>query len=145
MTALSIPPELPVSEWKRYRTRPIAMEVSFASSPQIVDTLEGPVRCAPGDAIVTGVKGEKWPVQRRRFEKTYVPVQPTRLGQAGLYCKKPREVKAGRLVQDYQVTLSEGRGVLNGLVGDILVEYSEGDQSIIAPDIFEKTYQSVID
>jgi hypothetical protein len=36
-----------------------------------VHTLEGPIRVAPGDWIITGVKGEKYPCKPDIFEATY--------------------------------------------------------------------------
>lgn len=39
-----------------------------------VHTLEGPLRVSPGDHIITGVKGEKYPVKPDIFEATYEPV-----------------------------------------------------------------------
>lgn len=34
-------------------------------------TLEGPLRVSPGDWIITGVKGEKYPCKPDIFEATY--------------------------------------------------------------------------
>ena len=39
-----------------------------------VDTLEGPLRVSPGDWIITGVKGEKYPCKPDIFAATYEPV-----------------------------------------------------------------------
>jgi hypothetical protein len=36
-----------------------------------IDTLEGPFRVTPGDYIITGVKGEKYPCKPDIFEATY--------------------------------------------------------------------------
>jgi hypothetical protein len=40
-----------------------------------VKTLEGELRVATGDWIVTGVNGEKWPVKPDVFEATYEPAE----------------------------------------------------------------------
>lgn len=40
-----------------------------------IDTLEGAHIVSPGDWIVTGVKGERWPVKPDIFEMTYEPVE----------------------------------------------------------------------
>ena len=40
----------------------------------MVQTLEGPVYADPGDWIITGVKGEKYPCKPDIFEATYDPV-----------------------------------------------------------------------
>ncbi|WP_431881844.1 PGDYG domain-containing protein [Micromonospora chalcea] len=39
-----------------------------------IDTLEGGHRVCPGDWIVTGVQGERWPVKPDIFRATYEPV-----------------------------------------------------------------------
>ena len=40
----------------------------------IIQTLEGPLRAAPGDWIITGIRGEQYPCKPDVFEKTYEPV-----------------------------------------------------------------------
>lgn len=44
---------------------------SLPPSYGIVETLEGRKTCLPGDWIVTGVKGEKYPCKPDLFEATY--------------------------------------------------------------------------
>ena len=39
-----------------------------------IDTLEGGHFVSPGDWIITGIKGEKYPCKPDIFEKTYEPV-----------------------------------------------------------------------
>lgn len=41
-----------------------------------VRTLEGPLKVSPGDWIITGIKGEKYPCKPDIFEATYEPVDP---------------------------------------------------------------------
>lgn len=40
-----------------------------------VNTLEGPLKVRPGDWIITGVKGEKYPCKPDIFAATYEPVE----------------------------------------------------------------------
>lgn len=40
----------------------------------VILTLEGNMRVSPGDWIITGVKGEKYPCKRDIFEATYEQV-----------------------------------------------------------------------
>jgi len=42
----------------------------------IIDTLEGPHVVSPGDWVITGVKGEKYPRKPDIFEATYEPMPP---------------------------------------------------------------------
>lgn len=39
-----------------------------------ISTLEGAHLCTPGDWIVSGIKGEKYPVKDEIFRKTYQPI-----------------------------------------------------------------------
>jgi len=41
----------------------------------VVSTLEGFMKASPGDWIITGVKGEKYPCKPEIFEATYEPVE----------------------------------------------------------------------
>lgn len=49
-------------------------DAEFRGSELIVATLEGPLRAAPGDWIIRGVKGELYPCKSDIFEATYEPV-----------------------------------------------------------------------
>lgn len=40
-----------------------------------IDTLEGPLKVSPGDWIITGIKGEKYPCKSDIFEATYESVE----------------------------------------------------------------------
>ena len=72
---------------KLYRKKPIVIEAEQNTSEGAVyiDTLEGKMRADPGDWIITGVKGERYPRKPDIFEETYEavdedtndPVQPT--------------------------------------------------------------------
>lgn len=44
-------------------------------SHAMVDTLEGAMLACPGDWIITGVKGERYPCKPDIFEATYEPVE----------------------------------------------------------------------
>ena len=41
----------------------------------MIDTLEGPMTVSPGDWVITGVEGEKYPCKPHIFAKTYEPVE----------------------------------------------------------------------
>lgn len=40
----------------------------------VISTLEGEMRVSPGDWVITGVKGEKYPCKDSIFRETYDPV-----------------------------------------------------------------------
>lgn len=46
-----------------------------SSTGYSIDTLEGKHEVTPGDFIITGVKGEKYPCKPDIFEMTYEPVE----------------------------------------------------------------------
>lgn len=121
-------------------SKPVELQVFFATEEGILETLEGNVAYKKGDAIVTGVKGEKWPIAKERFFLTYKPDKSVELGQNGVYVKVPKEVWALELDCEINVPLAENKGVLHGYRGDYLVQYTLGDYSIVNHDIFLKTY-----
>lgn len=123
------------------RSKPLVVSARFAPVPGTIETLEGAVRHAAGDAIVTGVAGESWPVSRARFLAGYDPLAPTAAGEDGRYARRPRTVLALRLAEACDVILPEGRGRLHGRAGDFLVQYAPGDWAIVAGGVFERTYE----
>lgn len=118
------------------RTVPVSVE--FALSDGICATLEGPVAYQTGDAILTGVAGESWPMPRARFDERYRPIDTTSCGENGTYVKRPMTVSAVQLTES--IELSIAGGVLSGNAGDWLLEYGPGDYGIVRGDIFLKTY-----
>jgi len=48
---------------------------SYSNSAKIIKTLEGNMRCQPGDWIIRGVNGEFYPCKPDIFEKTYEKVE----------------------------------------------------------------------
>lgn len=131
----------PIHAASWYSKKPRIVNVTFAAEAQVIDTMEGPVHCAAGDAIVTGIHGERWPVRRARFEEKYRAVLPTVLGQAGAYQTVPTRVLALRLDQATRVILPDARSTLAGAPGDWLVQYAPGDMAIVGADIFPATYE----
>lgn len=122
---------------------PLVMEVEIAMTDGVITTLEGEVAYRAGDAIVTGTQGERWPVQRKRFEATYSPCAGTHFGSSGRYQRELLSVLARCLEAPMEIRLSDNRGVLRGQAGDWLVEYDPGDRAIIADAIFRQTYRIV--
>jgi hypothetical protein len=119
--------------------RPINIKVTFAKADGICQTLEGPVNYLTGDAILTGIANENWPVMRAMFDKRYEPAEGTAFGSDGNYVKKPLEVLALRLEMPLNISLPAG-GVLHGETGDWLLQYGPADYGIVRDDIFRRTY-----
>lgn len=59
--------------WARKGTMPVYVARGLA--PLIVRTLEGEMKCQPGDWLIKGVNGEVYPCKPDIFEKTYEPVE----------------------------------------------------------------------
>jgi PGDYG protein len=114
--------------------------VRFAAEAFTIQTLEGPVAAQPGDAVLTGVRGETWPVARLRFEAKYQPLPPLRMGQDGLYQSVPRTVRAWLMPQALRVEINARRDTLLGQAGDWLIDYQDGSLGVVAAEIFAATY-----
>ncbi len=58
----------------KYRKKPVVIEAVQTTEPLDIDTLEGTLHAQPGDWIITGIKGERYPCKPDIFEATYEPV-----------------------------------------------------------------------
>lgn len=117
------------------------VRVAFATAPTVVDTLEGQVLAQRGDAIITGVQGERWPVTRERFLKKYAAVAPTVCGQDGVYRSQPRSLPALKMAGRFCVRLPDGVSRLSGSSGDWLIDYGDGSLGIVAARVFVDSYE----
>lgn len=120
---------------------PLAVEVSWAHRAGICRTLEGAMPYCAGDAIVTGVAGESWPVRADVFARTYQACAPTAAGEDGRYHKRVLACVALRLESAVQLEMNAMGTVLNGNPGDWLLQYEPCRHGIVRPDIFERTYR----
>ena len=66
-----------------YRKRPVVIEAVQVTEAQIIPTLEGNMTASPGDYVITGVKGERYPCKPDIFAMTYEPA-PERADLASL-------------------------------------------------------------
>ena len=60
---------------KKYRKKPVIIEAYKTDKKLVIHTLEGDMVARPGDSVITGVNGEKYPCKPDIFEKTYEPVE----------------------------------------------------------------------
>ena len=56
---------------QKFVKKPIVIEAYQTNRVMIIQTLEGPLRAAPGDWIITGIRGEQYPCKPDVFQKTY--------------------------------------------------------------------------
>jgi hypothetical protein len=119
---------------------PAPREVRFASVPGVCETREGPARYEAGDALVTGEAGETWCTPRAYFDEHYEPVAPTAAGQDGAYAKRRQQVLSCQLRAARRIPLSHSRGILSGRAGDWVVDYGDGNLSIVSADLFPRYF-----
>ena len=55
----------------KFRKKPVIVDAYQIDHEEIINTLEGDMKASPGDWIITGVNGEKYPCKPDIFEKTY--------------------------------------------------------------------------
>lgn len=117
--------------------------VVFAPTDGVVETLEGKVQCSKGDAILSGVEGERWPVSRPRFDMMYEPAGEFAHGGDGQYRKRSAAYTLAKQM-DASFTVIVGQGdVIMGQAGDWWMQYADGQQGVVADEIFRKTYQLI--
>jgi len=58
---------------QKFRKRPVVIEATQTTTRVEIETLEGTMVAEPGDWIITGVKGERYPCKPDIFEMTYEP------------------------------------------------------------------------
>ena len=129
-----------IEKAKRVQKKAIPVQVTFASVDGVCATQEGLVAYKAGDAIMTGVEGEQWPIERGKFDATYTPVAPTKEGVDGQYVKKPFIVYALQMTEPFYVTVSWAKDKIIGKPGDWLLQYSKEDYGIVDQNIFETSY-----
>lgn len=75
------PVVIEATQWFKDGDHPAVVMFSHSDGYQpgdwhpVVPTLEGPMRVTPGDWIITGVKGEFYPVKPDIFAETYEAVE----------------------------------------------------------------------
>ena len=117
--------------------KPIPLNFEISKEKQTIETKEGKVTAYPGDAIMTGTQGEKWPIEKENFENTY-----TVLPESNTAIKNKITVKAKQFNEPFSIEIkrNENPQTLTGKPGDWLVEYGPNDFGIVEEKIFKETY-----
>ena len=126
---------------ERVIKRLVPVPTVFATADGICQTLEGPVAYRGGDAILTGVRGEHWPVQRHLFLAAYTPDPPVTAGQDGIYRKNPSITLALRIEHAMDVPVGWQADPLHARPGDWLLRYEDGSHGVITDAVFRETYE----
>ena len=59
----------------KFRKKPVVVDAYQTDREMNIETLEGVMHAEPGDWIITGVNGERYPCKPDIFEKTYEKVE----------------------------------------------------------------------
>ena len=115
------------------KANPIKYEV--ANEPGTVNTLEGPVRYDTGHIIITGPKGEQYPVTPEKFSSFY---DVSGDGEA-----TPKKILKVAKMADHDGLLHTSWGDLEYTKGnDYIVRHGPGDYGAVKKDIFHQTYDT---
>ena len=60
---------------KKFRKKPVVVEAYQTDKKEVIHTLEGDMIASPGDWIITGINGEKYPCMPDIFEDSYEKVE----------------------------------------------------------------------
>ncbi len=119
--------------------KPIHVKFQPIAERAVIKTLEGDITAEAGQVLMTGVKGEQYPITREFFDTNYIVVDAA----AGTCYKKPVVVEAEVLTGPDSVMVSWSPQPLHGVAGDYKLTYGPGDFGIVRRDIFEETYDIV--
>jgi hypothetical protein len=115
--------------------------VEFAVSAGVLISRVGPNHYQAGDALVTGMDGDRWCVSRDRFDLKYEPLAGVAHGHSGRYQNKPAPVLARQMGEPFRCQRTSGGDWLRGEAGDWLLQYAPGDHGIAAQARFAQVYR----
>ena len=115
--------------------RPAKERYEIADEPGTIDTLEGPVKYPAGYYIMTGPKGEQYPITPEKFNDL-----KDDLGDG--VCTPKKIVKFAKLA-DHSGTVdtSWGEKLQYNTGEDVIVRHGENDYGVVKKDIFAQTYE----
>jgi hypothetical protein len=113
---------------------PTPIHYKTAIAGGTVDTLEGPVDYQAGHKIITGPKGEQYPVSAEKFAHLY---DDNKDGTA-----TPKKIFKHAKLADHDGVVKASWGDLNYKSGeDYIVRHGENDYGVVKKDIFAQTYE----
>jgi hypothetical protein len=120
-----------------FKTFKLAKSIHYdtATEPGTVDTLEGPVKYDVGHKIITGPKGEKYPVSPESFADKYDVDDEHKA--------TPKKIVKYAKLADHDGVLHTSWGDLSYTKGnDVIVRHGDGDYGAVKLDIFQQTYDT---
>lgn len=114
--------------------KPAKERYRIADEPGTIDTLEGPVNYPKGFYILTGPKGEEYPMSPEKFDEL-----KDDLGDG--VCTPKKILKVAKLA-DHSGTVdtSWGEKLHYNTGEDYIVRHGENDYGVVKKEIFQQTY-----
>ncbi len=122
--------------FKTYK-KPAKEKYRVADEPGEIQTLEGPVKYGKGFYILTGPKGEEYPLPPEKFKEL-----KDDLGNG--VCTPKKIIKVAK-VADHSGTVdtSWGEKLHYNPEEDIIVRHGPNDYGVVKRDIFVQTYEKI--
>jgi hypothetical protein len=117
--------------------KPAQEKYEIAQTPGTIQTLEGLVKYPAGFYIMTGPKGEQYPISPERFKDL-----KDDLGDG--VCTPKKIIKMAKLAdRSGTVNTSWGEKLHYNPGEDIIVRHGPNDYGVVKKDIFTQTYKKV--
>lgn len=117
--------------------RPAKEKYEIAAEPGTIQTLEGPVKYPAGFYIMTGPKGEQYPISPEKFNEL-----KDDLGDGVCTPKKIMKI-AKAADHSGTVDTSWGEKLQYNPDEDIIVRHGPNDYGVVKKDIFAQTYEKL--
>jgi len=116
--------------------KPAEEKYTIATEPGTIDTLEGPVRYPAGYYILSGPKGEKYPISPTKFHELKDNI-------SNGICTPKKILKTAK-VADHSGTVdtSWGEKLYYNPGVDVIVRHGADDYGVVKRDIFTQTYDT---
>jgi len=115
--------------------KPAEEHYEIATAPGTVDTLEGPMKYETGHYIMTGPKGEKYPISAEKFNHLK--------DDHGDGIATPKKIIKVAKLADHDGVIHTSWGDLQYTKGnDYIVRHGEADYGAVKKDIFKQTYDT---
>jgi len=114
--------------------KPAQEKYEIAQQDGTIQTLEGPVNYKKGFYILTGPKGEKYPIPPEKFAEL-----KDDMGKG--ICTPKKIMKVAKLAdRDGTIKTSWGETLNYNSGNDYIVRHGPGDYGVVKVDIFKQTY-----
>jgi hypothetical protein len=115
---------------------PAKEKFEVARSDGTIETLEGPVRYKAGSYIMTGPKGEQYPITPERFRELK--------DDNGDGTASPKKILKLAKLADHNGTVntSWGEPLHYSTGNDYIVKHGTNDYGVVKKDIFNQTYNT---